>query len=397
MVEAHYSNVCPMPHFPAISDVYSNLASPRSSESDVITDLHTTTPELEEGLIQESSDVDEYSVYNPAFEWQEEDESDTSSKARSRRSVQSVLRLVVLQSSILPSKRKVAVLDTYHEAQIGRDVQPTGSVTPRIRLKEMEVSKVHATIYWDGSRKEWNVVDMGSKHGTFLQSGTGTSDSPTHELRLSQPRFASMPRRLRDGDKLSIGSTTFAIHVHENQRPCQDCSVSGSVEIPLFPVVQKRTRDLGLGPKTAGPTQMARKQRDPKNAMTMLKRALLKLHDEPKNDIGGAGNKAKTYVDRAARRRMLHNSSHSESPGVPSMSAITGSKDTDDRSGRPTAEPTSQPAVPINPSNIGHRLLVQQGWTPGSALGDPSGLRDGLIDPLEVKLRQNRVGLGSKH
>lgn len=365
-----------------MTNLYSDLACPKSSD---------ITLDLEGSPIPES--VEEYSDYNPAFEWPGEDESDSSFKSGSSYPVpikgQPILRLVVLQSSILPSKRKIAVLDSYHEAQLGRDVQATSSATPRVRLKEMEVSKLHATVYWDGSRKEWNVVDMGSKHGTFFQSGT---TSQAIGLRLSPPKFSSIPRRLRHGDRLSIGSTTFAVHIHENQRPCQDCTVSRPLEIPLFPAALQRTMNAEPESVSVG-LQMPGNKRDPKRRMTMLKRSLLKLHDEPKDPTSNTDN---NYIDRAARRRMLHISSYSESPGVPSLSAATLPRDTN-HSGCPTPEPSSQPATPINSSNIGHRLLVQQGWTPGTALGNPSELRDGLIEPLEVRLKQNRAGLGSKH
>jgi hypothetical protein len=359
---------------------------------------HNRSLELEERLTPESGDIDGYSDYNTMFEWPGENESDASFTSGSSHPVpikdHPILRLVVLQSSVLASKRRVAVLDSYHEAQLGRDVQLTGSVTPRIRLKEMEVSKLHATVYWDGSRKEWNVVDMGSKHGTFLQSGTASASSQAIGLRLSQPRFSSIPRRLRHGDRLSIGGTTFAVHIHENQSPCQDCAVSDALEIPLFPAVQKRTRNVG--PETEGQLQMPAKKRDAKRGMNMLKRCLLKLHDEPK-DVISSTTGTDNYIDRAARRRMLHISSYSESPGVPSLSMVTGASHTNGRPGSPAPEPSSRPALPINSSNIGHRLLVRQGWIPGSALGNPSELRDGLVDPLEVRVKQNRAGLGSKH
>lgn len=384
-------------HVLMISYLYPDLIRFRSSN--VTTNPFLRLLEHEERLILESGDIDEYYVYNPTFEWPGEDESDASLKFGTSPSIliegQPILRLVVLSSSILLNERKVAILDPYHEAQLGRDVQPTGSVIPRIRLKEMEVSKLHATVYWDGSRKEWNVVDMGSKHGTFLQSGT-TSDLQAIGLRLSQPRFASVPRRLRHGDRLSIGSTTFAVHIHENHMPCHDCTVSDTFEIPLYPAVQKRTTDVGLDPESAGQLQVPPSKKDPKRVMNQLKRRLLKLHDEPQNVISGATGTDNYYVDRAARRRMLYVTSHSESPGVPVISPITCAKDTHGRSGGSTPEQSSQPAAPINPSNIGHRLLVQQGWTPGTALGNPSEFSDGLIEPLEVRMKRNTAGLGSK-
>jgi hypothetical protein len=58
----------------------------------------------------------------------------------------------------------------------------------------------------------------------------------------------------------------------------------------------------------------------------------------------------------------------------------------------------SQPPTPLPTSNIGHRLLMKQGWTPGNALGvsDPLDDRVGLVEPLEVKSSKNRAGLGIK-
>ncbi|KIL54363.1 hypothetical protein M378DRAFT_814928 [Amanita muscaria Koide BX008] len=69
------------------------------------------------------------------------------------------------------------------ELQLGRDVPLTGMNTPKVRLKEMKVSKLHATVFWDAQRLEWSFVDMGSTHGTFLKSG----DECHHSLRL-QPK-----------------------------------------------------------------------------------------------------------------------------------------------------------------------------------------------------------------
>src|SRR5438552_3385393 len=71
------------------------------------------------------------------------------------------MRLLVTKTSILSKKQRIAIVDGYSEVQFGRDAAPVGSATPRIRLKEMEVSKLHATGFWNAARKEWAVVDMG--------------------------------------------------------------------------------------------------------------------------------------------------------------------------------------------------------------------------------------------
>ncbi|KAF9476698.1 hypothetical protein BDN70DRAFT_995486 [Pholiota conissans] len=380
---------------------------------------------LEEGQIIQDTFVPG-DIYHPELEWPGDDTSfgtqDTlegSVVSLNLRPGQPVLRFVVLRSSILPKKQKVAVVDAYTEIQIGRDVQPEGSITPRIRLKEMEVSKFHATVYWDGARKEWNLVDMGSMHGTYLHSGPVSPDSTNPGTRLSQARAASMPRRLRHSDQVTIGSTAFEVHIHDNQRPCQGCTIFGENEIPLFPppkkTAVKRTRDVAeIDSGTSASSTSLAIDRNPKKALNTLRRSLLTRHDASSQRSSTSASqhpmsieKQPEYVDRAARRRLFHPSSRPDTPGVPNQHSQT-SQQTPPSVTAPSVIPTesmeskpvvSAPAIPLPSTNIGHRLLLQQGWAPGSALGvsiDPSEGRTGLIDPLEVKSSQNRAGLGMK-
>ncbi|KAJ3515493.1 hypothetical protein NLJ89_g1727 [Agrocybe chaxingu] len=371
---------------------------------------------LEEGQILQDDSV-HGGYYDPAFEWPGDEVNtlypgpqESSTSVQGLRPGHPAFRLVVWRSSILPAKHKVAVLDGYAEAQLGRDLQPEGSGTPRIRLKEMEVSKLHATMYWDGARKEWNVVDMGSKHGTFLHPGPVSPDSDGLGTRLSPSRTASVPRRLRHSDHLSIGGTTFVVHIHEDQRPCEHCTLFGEEGIPLFPTPKgaKRTRDsAALDSDSSGSSRTSSiAERDPKKALTMLKRSLLTRHDSPKSgsSSGAAVETSNEYVDRAARRRLLHTSTRPSTPQSPALSSVSvvpaGSPFITEQ---PSAKPVlSQPPAPLPSSNIGHRLLMQQGWAPGSALGisTPQELSDGqrinLVDPLEVAPNQHRAGLGMK-
>jgi len=201
-----------------------------------------------------------------------------------------ICRLVIHESKFISSKWRLAVIDGYSEAQFGRDAPLVGVSTPRIRLKDMEVSKLHATLFWDAERAEWAVVDMGSKHGTFVGSG-----QDTNRVRLSETRVASMPKRLKHLDRLSLGSTTFVVHIHENRLPCSDCSASekGADDfIPLF----SHQRDGG----TVSQADRGRKRaadstddvpRNAKRALASLKQSLLSRpggifptaspHDEP--------------------------------------------------------------------------------------------------------------------
>ncbi|TFK40298.1 hypothetical protein BDQ12DRAFT_491364 [Crucibulum laeve] len=363
-------------------------------------------------------------VYDPAYEWPGESSAteheepydyyvDDSSRNTPNKITgnQPVFRLVVRHSSILSLKQKIAVVDAYPEVQFGRDLLPVGSVTPRIRLKEMEVSKLHATAYWDGARKEWGVVDMGSMHGTFLRSGPATSGEDLG-LRLSPSRVASIPRRLHYMDRLTIGGTTFIIHIHDSQLPCKECSPLVGNEIPLFPtqktsksVAAKRTREVaGFDVDSSTSTVYTPKaDRDPKRALTLLKRDLLTRLDAPARNTPSPtpSQNSASYVDRAARRRALIPASHPDAPGVSPSIPIrfepSSPRTVQESTPRPVA--VSQPPTPLSAANIGHRLLMKQGWAPGTALGnaeDASDDRTALFEPLEISSLQRRAGLGSK-
>lgn len=379
----------------------------------------------EEGEIYEFTNASSFfptsvepEVYDSSLEWPGEPSQAASHVPESTitssilpgklRPNQPSFRLLVLRSSILPSKHKIAIIDGYSELQFGRDVAPAGTVTPKVRLKEMEVSKLHATVYWDSMRREWSIVDMGSMHGTFLATTSSPSDDPG--TRLSPSRTASIPRRLHHMDRVMIGGTAFLVHMHDNKLPCEECSPTRGEEVPLFPVSKgsksipaKRSRDVVIGldsemPST--PSYTPKPLNDPKKALTMLKQSLLTRHDtrSPIGRPASTGDLSTQYVDRSARRRALRPASHPDAPGVSVPPTVTDSPPAL-RPRSPSAEPvTSQPPTPLPTSNIGHRILMKQGWEPGTALGasalDPDDGRIGLVEPLEVSSSMHRAGLG---
>jgi pSer/pThr/pTyr-binding forkhead associated (FHA) protein len=220
-------------------------------------------------------------IYHPSYEFPGEDEitsrpgihTDTELTPTSSNDFP-ICRLVLQEGRFITKKCRLAVIDGYSEVQFGRDASPPGASTPRIRLKDMEVSKLHATLFWDAERAEWAVVDMGSKHGTFVGSG-----EDTNRVRLSAPREASKPKRLKHLDRLALGGTTFVAHVHENRLPCSDCSASGQGSddlIPLFShqrdgeTVAQAERSRKRGADSSGDVP-----RNAKRALASLKHRLL--------------------------------------------------------------------------------------------------------------------------
>ncbi|KAK7454638.1 hypothetical protein VKT23_011391 [Stygiomarasmius scandens] len=295
--------------------------------------------------------------------------------------VRGCLRVLVSASQALPSAHRIGLLDGFTEIQFGRDATDSG--TPRVRLKEMEVSKLHATIYWDQSWKGWGIVDMGSKHGTFLRSFAGASTALPDDrgVRLSTPKSAGIPRRLYHSDEISIGSTTFVVHIHEDGLPCEECSPTGGDEIPLFHT--RKTEDAAKA-RHGLETTRANDGLKAKMALTQLKRDLLSRHGEK----SGSNASRRPYIDRSALRRAMRPSS--EAPGATRPSSLATIQQD-----QGLEEQESQPEVPIPPSSIGHKLLLKQGWEPGTSLGLNG---DGRIDPVDLRASSSydRAGLGLK-
>ena len=320
-----------------------------------------------------SVDENPYDEYDPSLEYPGDDSGhlDFTSATSNRKT----LRLLIIRGAKSP-KRRVAVIDGHDEVSIGRDTSPTA----RLRLKEMAVSKFHATIFWDSSSEEWSIVDVGSVHGTFVSSH-GLAPS----VRLSRARTASAPRPLKHRDEITIGSTTLLCHIHDGSPalPCDECSPTCSNEIPLLNV--PTTASTSQAP----PVSVAHKV-PPKRAIADLKTSLLSRPGIPRAAVS-----ASTYVDRAARRRAAVGVSIPEprkSSDPPGATHPPARRDYRRASPPTTTSVAPKEAEPISGDNIGHRMLLKQGWKPGSGLG----LDEGSAEIIETVVREPRAGLGSR-
>lgn len=346
--------------------------------------------EVEDGEIGPVDDYDpafEYPGDNKVSQYPPQPRRSSSPPPATNRTT--IFRLVVLCSTVLARSRRVAVLDGHTQVSIGRDV----ATSARVRLKEMAVSKFHASIYWDGSRREWGIVDMGSVHGTFVRSArhpstSATASQRTPGSRLSEPRKASLPKILKHFDEITIGGTTFLVHEHHTGRPCGECTIEGEAEIPLF---ASRTSS-GTSSVSRDEQSLKRKyastsgEPDAKMTIAKLKSSLLSRHASPSHSLSLPNT---GYKDRSARRRELH-----PEPRVQSLATPARPEPQPDPVPAPHISPSpSSPPPPVPSSNIGHKLLLLQGWNPGTALGeDPN---NGLLEPLNVPANSFRAGLGS--
>lgn len=360
-------------------------------------------------------DVD---YYNPALEYPGFDSDDDVVEVIPSATPRGCFRLIVHSSDVLPRKKRLAILDAYKQTELGRDAS-SSETDPRIRLKDMEVSKVHATMFWEEARAGWAIVDMGSKHGTFItparprkgdMTNVGESSSSSHStaIRLSPSRQASLPRALTHGDLVALGSTTFLVHIHESGLPCDTCASDGNNELSLFPTINNAARqEPSAAPANLAPTPLA----DKRSSLLTLRKQLLSQHSTKSDWETGPGKEPTKYVDRAANRRALQTihpyrqaSSPLETfqtqrrdfqPVLPPQFTSTDTASTAaDPSSRyfttssadlmqarmealslpgtrrlPNSFSRSAAPLPLTSSNIGHGLLSKLGWTPGTALG----------------------------
>ncbi|CAH7669052.1 expressed protein [Phakopsora pachyrhizi] len=145
------------------------------------------------------------------------------------------IRLLALpnpRTNALEPDQNVLILEPENNEPlvIGRD----RTFGPSLRLKEMEVSKTHLTIYWQSSDGDdsqgWFVVDNGSTHGTFFIS-SDSSRSEKDPERLSKQKRASRPLRLHHLDTILIASSedpilAFQVHIHPKfPTSCQSCAL----------------------------------------------------------------------------------------------------------------------------------------------------------------------------
>ncbi|GAA5921942.1 hypothetical protein JCM3775_003428 [Rhodotorula graminis] len=361
--------------------------------------------------------------------WPASDDDNDDLDPADRFSSAPLLRLVVHRRpdpAVLPLAHTVASLDPAEPVSIGRDK----SFERRIRLRELAVSKTHCTLFWahgdgegEGEGGHWAVVDNGSTHGTFVGAEGGED-----EVRLSDPKVASTPKRLHHLDTIRTGSTTFAVHIHASFA-CTACSVASDSSnlIPLVAAPSDSAPSAST-PAYTGSKTKAQKEQDRREQMALLRGKLLKpapgtsssstsSSPAPTPRTTSKPATSSPFIDRAAARRernaLAAPSPFFAVPGRSSSSTATAAAAAP-ASSKPAATPAA--ADPFSSDSRGAQLLSKLSGSSGAGssssttAGAPSarlgaGAGAGLGTLVEARTyadagageaRDVRPGLGSR-
>jgi pSer/pThr/pTyr-binding forkhead associated (FHA) protein len=271
------------------------------------------------------------------------------------------LRLVVLESQLLPV-HNIILVDA-NGITIGRD----RSWDRRLRLPEMAVSKYHchifsntADIFQDADEKQdskFSIIDVGSQNGTFVNGE-----------RLSLTKSASAPYPLRHLDVLSVGTTKFQVHEHIGSWPCEQCKSQNGNIIDIAATTLPKA--LSEEPEVGKSLSMEQARREE------LRRLKQKYSE------GKPSRSSGNYVDRADARRKQH----------VDRSPVTRNSEMEVGNDQAYVQQASGVNVRIGTENFGNRLLQKMGWKEGQGLGSSGS---GILEPIRAEYREGRAGLGS--
>ena len=202
------------------------------------------------------------------------------------------------------------------------------------------VSKLHAKISYDDKEAKYFLVDVGSSNGTFIDG-----------KRLTESKQESNKKtEIGHGTLIKFGSTQVICHVHPGAETCLKCE-PGVV--------------ISSGPKVTKASDKESREKSRKNEVKQMR----KKYGIGQSSNESDGPKASGYNDRAEDRRKTVGS---DCPFEKTQSASTTEK--------------------LEKSNKGFKMLSKMGWKDGDGLGKD---KKGRVNPVQVKEKNDRVGLGS--
>ncbi|XP_021697033.1 angiogenic factor with G patch and FHA domains 1 isoform X2 [Aedes aegypti] len=246
------------------------------------------------------------------------------------------LRLIVQESSVASLKQGSLFIITCKGGSLGREGDHD------VIIPDINVSKYHLKFSYNTRTGAYQLVDLGSRNGTFLN---GTRMAPTMQ---ESDEFDIM-----HGDVIDLTRTKLLCHIHDGNFTCSNC------EPGLLMKTSKKGNDSD--------DERITKPVSYKEGKKLLQR---RFGLEEEKYVKKPEKAEVEYNDRAAHRRKVKGSSNEHAKTE--MASLNEQ---------------------ISSKNKGFKMLSKLGWSEGRSLG----VRDhGPTEPIRLTTNIGTSGLGSQ-
>ncbi|KAK9310078.1 hypothetical protein QLX08_000530 [Tetragonisca angustula] len=240
------------------------------------------------------------------------------------------MRIIVKETNLPKLKIGSLFVVAYTGGSIGREGDHS------VVIPDINISKHHARILFNEDKKIYEITDMGSRNGTFLNG-----------KRLSVAKQESESYEISHGSIVQVGTTKLLCHIHNGNETCGHCE-PGLVQ-------QNNNAEENKGSKKEQHKQE-------------LRRLKHKFGVE-KDNVASASQLASGYQDRAQNRRQCIGSLNHHAKTQQSSMDTSITKD-----------------------NRGFKLLSKMGWSEGQSLGKEGS---GPTEPVSLTNNPSKTGLGA--
>ncbi|CAK9822240.1 Angiogenic factor with G patch and FHA domains 1 [Anthophora retusa] len=240
------------------------------------------------------------------------------------------MRIIVKETSLQKLKVGSLFLVAYTGGSIGREGDHC------VVISDINISKHHARFVYNEDKKMYEIIDLGSRNGTFLNG-----------KRLSVAKQESEPFEISHGSIIQVGVTKLLCHIHNGNETCGHCEPG---------LVQQSNN---------AEESKASKKEQHKQELRRLKHKF----GVDKDNIVTASQVASGYQDRAQSRRQCIGSLNHHAKTQQSSMETSIAKD-----------------------NRGFKLLSKMGWSEGQSLGKEG---TGPTEPVSLTNNPSKTGLGA--
>ncbi|XP_074115553.1 angiogenic factor with G patch and FHA domains 1 [Cotesia typhae] len=240
------------------------------------------------------------------------------------------MRIIVKETNLQQVKLGSLFIITFTGGSLGRE-----GADHSVLIPDINISKHHARFQYDASKNQYELIDLGSRNGTYVNG-----------KRVSVAKQESEPVEIAHGSIVQVASTKLLCHVHNGHETCGHC-------------------EPGLIQQPVDESGNSRKASSHKSELKRLKNKF----GVDKDNTDKASQVARGYHDRAQARR--------ENVGSSNQYAKTQQSSVD---------------TLIAKDNKGFKMLSKMGWSEGQSLGKDG---DGRTEPVQMVNNNAKKGLGN--